>query len=97
MADPFDNAFYDRVDAHIHLSNDQKKAAAADGVNASMLYASARFCAWLSASRFGSAEALGAKKQETVDYFVVGFRQFLEGNIDDYIKNFHQFMGTRKP
>lgn len=92
MADPFDDAFYNRVDAHIHMSNDQKKNAAPDGVNTSMLYASARFCAWLAASRFGSAEALGAKKQETVDYFVMGFRQFLEGNIDDYVTNFDRFM-----
>ena len=97
MADQFDNAFYDRVDAHIHMSNDQKKSAAAEGVNASMLYASARFCAWLSASRFGAAGALEAKKQETVDYFVNGFRQFLEGNIDDYIKNFDRFMDMKKP
>ena len=61
-------------------------------VNASMLFASARFCAFLSARGFNSGEAMGAKRDETVDYFVAGFRQMLEGNLDAYIKNFGAYM-----
>jgi hypothetical protein len=92
MADAFDDAFYARADAHIHLSNDQLAGAAREMVNASMLFASARFCAWLSAGGFESGEGMKAKRDETVDYFVAGFRQMLEGNIDAYIQNFDAYM-----
>ena len=35
---------------------------------------------------------MGAKRDETVEYFVAGFRQMLEGNLDAYIKNFEGYM-----
>ncbi len=92
MADAFDDAFYARADAHINLSNEQLDGTAPrEMVNASMLFASARFCAWLSAGGYTSGEAMGAKKQEIADYFVEGFRQMLEGNLDAYINNFDAY------
>ncbi len=97
MADVFDDAFYARADAHIHLSNDQAQGAAREMVNASMLFASARFCAWLSAGGYASGESMAAKKDEIVDYFVDGFRQMLEGNVDAYIRNFDAYMKPTKP
>ena len=96
MADPFDDAFYARADAHINLSNDQTKEAAREMVNASMLFASARFCAWLSAGGYASGESMAARKDEIVDYFVDGFRQMLEGNVDAYIRNFDAYMKPAK-
>lgn len=92
MADMFDDAFYERADAHINLSNDQLAGAAREMVNASMLFASARFCAWLSAGGYASGEAMAEKKQEIADYFVDGFRQMLEGNLDAYARNFDAYM-----
>lgn len=97
MADVFDDAFYARADAHIHLSNNQAQGAAREMVNASMLFASARFCAWLSAGGYASGESMAAKKDEIVDYFVDGFRQMLEGNVDAYIRNFDAYMKPTKP
>lgn len=92
MADPFDDAFYARADAHIALANDQLEGARREMVNASMMFASARFCAWLSAGGFESGQAMAAKRDETVEYFVAGFRQMLEGNVDAYAKNFDTYM-----
>lgn len=92
MADVFDDAFYARADAHIELSNQQLDGAAREMVNASMLFASARFCAWLSAGGYSSGEAMKAKRDEIADYFVDGFRQMLEGNLDAYIANFDAYM-----
>lgn len=92
MAEPFDDAFYKRADAHIHLSNEQAQEASQEMVNASMLFASARFCAFLSARGFSSGEAMAAKRDETLEYFVEGFRQMLEGNLDAYIRNFDAYM-----
>lgn len=97
MAQQLDDAFYERADAHIHLSNDQAGDQAGEGVsrdmvNASMLFAAARFSAFTSASGFASGEAMQAKRDETIEYFVAGFRQMLEGNLDAYIKNFDAYM-----
>jgi len=92
MADVFDDAFYKRADAHIALSNEQADIAAREMVNASMLFASARFCAFLSAGGYSSGEAMAAKRDEIAEYFVDGFRQMLEGNLDAYIKNFDAYM-----
>lgn len=97
MADQFDEGFYKRADAHIFLSNDQKQHAAPDLVNASMLFASARFCAFLSAGGFGSGPAMAAGKQEIADHFVEGFRQMLNAHLDDYIRNFDAFMKPPQP
>jgi hypothetical protein len=35
---------------------------------------------------------MAAQRQETIDYFVAGFRQMLEGNLDAYIRNFDAYM-----
>ena len=89
----FDDAFYERADAHINLSNDQiNRGDQTEMVNASMMFAAARFCAWVSARGFGSAEAMQAGKQEISDYFMDGFKQMLEGNLDAYIRNFDAYM-----
>jgi hypothetical protein len=92
MTDPFDDAFYKRADAHIALANEETEEASHEAVNASMMFASARFCAFLSARGFNNGEAMGAKRDETVEYFVAGFRQMLEGNLDAYIRNFGAYM-----
>ena len=95
MADELDDKFYERADAHIHLSNDQLGDASREMVNASMVFASARFSAWISAGGFASGEAMAAKREETIEYFVAGFRQMLEGNLDAYIKNFDAYMRSK--
>ena len=89
-----DDKFYDRADAHIHLANDQTDKASHALVNASLMFASARFSAFVSARGFGSGEAMQAKRAETIEYFVAGFRQMLEGNLDAYIKNFEAYVQT---
>lgn len=97
MADQLDDAFYDRVAAHIHMSNDQKNVPglSANAVNHSMLFAAARFSAWLSATNYESAAAMAAQKKEIADYFTMGFREMLEGNIEDHIMNFDRFMKSK--
>ncbi|HEX5005487.1 MAG TPA: DUF3144 domain-containing protein [Hyphomonadaceae bacterium] len=92
MTEQLDDAFYQRADAHIHLANDQAAGAPHEMVNASLLFSAARFSAFVSARGFASGESMAAKRQETVDYFVSGFRQMLEGNLDAYIGNFDAYM-----
>jgi DUF1680 family protein len=88
-----DEKFYDRADAHIHLSNDQVHGEVTMGkVSASMMYATARFNTWVSACGWSSAEEMQAAKEETLEYFVAEYRKMLDENLNDYISNFSSYM-----
>ena len=88
-----DEGFYDRADAYIHLSNAQITEEVTRGkVSASMMYANARFSAWIAATSFESAEEMEAKKDEKIAYFVEQFRLMLEENYEDYAANFDRYM-----
>ncbi len=94
VKDP-DDQFYTRADAHIHLSNDQTKDIDHGKVSASMMYAGARFNAWVNATGFSNAEDMKKNKQETLEYFVSQYKIMLEENLDNYIENFSQFMKVK--
>ena len=88
-----DEGFYDRADAHINLSNDQITAEIGRGkVIASFMCAVARFNAWVSACGWSSSQEMNDAKDETIEYFVSQYRQILEGNLDDYIDKFNEYM-----
>jgi len=94
MTDQADDAFYDRADQHIHLSNDQLAGATRGKVSASMMYATARFNAWLSAKDCNTGADLASNRAELVAYFLDSYRTMLEENLDDYIRNFDVYMKT---
>lgn len=88
-----DEKFYDRADAHIHLSNDQINGDVTIGkVSASMMYATARFNSWVSACSWSSAAEMKAAKDEILEYFVNEYRKMLDENLNDYITNFAKYM-----
>ncbi len=92
-----DDEFYDRADAHIHLSNDQITDDISGGkVSASMLYSAARFNAWVSACGFSSSGEMAESRQELIQYFVTQYQKMLEENLDDYIRNFSAYMGLKQ-
>ena len=92
-----DDEFYERADAHIHLSNDQISERTTFGkVSASNMYATARFNAWCSACGWNNDKEMAASKQETLDYFVAEYRKMLEENLDNYIDNFESYMRSCK-
>jgi len=90
--DEHDADFYNRADAHIRLSNEQCDEAGRGRVSASMLYASARFNAWLSAIQAGSQEQMRADKEQIVGYFVTQYTAMLVENLDDYIENYATYL-----
>ena len=89
-----DSKFYERADAHIHLSNQQLGEVSGGRVSASMMYSAARFNAWFNASGCHSSEEMAAAKNETMEYFSTQYRKALEENLDDYIANFDQYMSA---
>jgi len=96
MSENLDEKFFERADAHIHLSNDQLAAASPGKVSASMMYATARFNAWWTACGFSSESDMAARRDENIEYFVNQYRAALEENMDDYVRDFDAYMGSRK-
>lgn len=88
-----DDAFFDRADEHINLSNKQVSGNINPGkVSASMMYATSRYNAYVSAIGFNSQEEMESKKMELIEYFMEQFRIMLEENLEDYISNFPSYM-----
>lgn len=88
-----DDKFYERADAHIHLSNSQISEEIGCGkVSSSMMYSVARFNTWNSACGYESAEEMAADREGILDYYVTEYRKMLEENIDDYVEHFAKYM-----
>jgi hypothetical protein len=92
MSKEVDEKFYERADAHIHLSNEQMQDIGRGKVSASMLYAAARFNSWVSACEFSSVREMAEERHKTIEYFTKEYREMLEENLDDYIANFERYM-----
>ncbi|TAL38143.1 MAG: DUF3144 domain-containing protein [Phenylobacterium sp.] len=90
-----DPEFYDRADAHIHLSNEQANKIDPGKVSASMMFAAARFNAWLSAKGFESGDQMQEAREDLVSYFCDQYRAMLEHHLDEYADNFDSFMGAK--
>jgi PPE-repeat protein len=83
-----DHEFYDRAQEHLRIANEQLGDVSRGQVSASMMYACARFNAWLSASDRQSASELRSAYGETIEYFVAQYRKMLVKNLDDFVANF---------
>jgi len=92
-----DGNFYKRADAHISLANGHinEQTPPADATN-SLMFASSRFNAWITAMGFKDAEAMKAEKKDVVNFFANQYRHMLEENFDNYVENFEQFITGAK-
>jgi hypothetical protein len=97
LPEGLDNNFFERADEHINLANNHINSKIEPRlVSASLMFASARFNAWISASGFQNDEALKERKQELLNYFIEQYSAMLEENIDNYIDNYDLYMGISK-
>jgi len=92
MTTETDKAFFERADAYIDVANEQATQVNRGKVSASMMFATARFNAWVSASGTESGEDLASVRQEALDYFLEEYRKMLEENLDEYIEHFDKYM-----
>ncbi len=84
-----DDEFIQRADAHMHLSNSQLTAEVGpEEVSASMMYATARFNAWVTACDWTSSNGLAGAKEGAIEYFLTEYQKMLEEHLDNYIENF---------
>ena len=92
MSQDADHDFFDRAHEHLRVANEQLGGVSQGQVSASMLYACARFNAWVSASNRESAKDLKGAYGETIEYFVAQYRKMLVKNLDDFVANFGEYM-----
>jgi hypothetical protein len=59
-----------------------------------MMYATARFNAYVSWIGFQNAADMAEKRDETIRCFVEQYQIMLEENLDDYIRNFDNYLKT---
>lgn len=84
-------AFWQRTDEVIALANQQSENEDSEAVSGSLLYASARFNAFIIAAQAGSKNALQSGKEQALEYFTEQYRQLLAENLDDYIANYDEY------
>lgn len=91
------NMFYERADEFIKLANSLRTDDYHAGkINASMLYAVARFSAWTAATGFVKGSDYAKEKQDIIEHFTKNFERMLSDNIDDYADNFQTYMQIGK-
>lgn len=94
MPQDTDGKFLERADAFISLANQQVTESTRGKVSASMMYATSRFNAWVSACNCASADELAAVRQQAIDYFVKQYREMLSENLDLYVQNFDAYLAA---
>ena len=92
MSQDANHEFYERAHEHLRIANEQLTDVSQGHVSASMMYACARFNAWLSAANQESAKDLKGAYGETIEYFVAQYRRMLVKNLDDFVANFGEYM-----
>ena len=90
-----DAKYNERADEHIKLSNNQLKGVSLANVSASTMFASTRFSVWVSATEFKTSDKMKADRNEIINYYTTEYKSMFEEHLDDYIKNFDQYMNVK--
>ncbi len=80
-----DQEFWDLADSFIKLANNHLDEADPDKVSSALLYAAARFNAFIVAS--AEDVVISEEKDAAVNYFSGQYRKMLAENLDDYEEN----------
>ncbi len=91
-AQQMDKDFFKRTDAFIQVANELCNEQDTGKVSASMLYAAARFNAFIVASSAKDKAEADRNKVEAIDYFTEQYRAMLLANMDDYINKYDEYM-----
>jgi uncharacterized protein YeeX (DUF496 family) len=91
-AQNMDKDFFKRTDAFIQLANQLTQEQDLGKVSASLLYAAARFNAFIVASSAADKAEADRNKVQAIDYFTNQYRAMLLANMDDYIEKFDEYL-----
>jgi hypothetical protein len=96
MTDKLDTKFFDRATAVIDLMNTQIKDADRQLVGASLMLASARFNAWVSAVENADVEVMKADRDNYTEAMTRYYRGLLEDQYDEYLENYEAYLSDAK-
>jgi len=85
-----DKEFFDRADAIIALANSQCDDFPIGKVSSSLLFAAARFNAFIVASSAKDLDGLKKDKTEAIKYFKEQYEKVFIENMDEYIRNYEK-------
>jgi hypothetical protein len=91
-ADPNAEQFWRLADSFINLANELYKEQTDGKVGYAMLYAAARFNAFVVATTAGDKNTLSEEKQPAMEYFSEQYRKMIAENLEDYEKNFDKYI-----
>jgi len=92
MSTPPDQKFWDVADSFIKLANKLCADTERGKVSAALLFAAARFSAFVTAVGATDATAFREDREKAIEYFTAEFRKMLGANIDDWGKHFEKYM-----
>ncbi|CAA6810128.1 MAG: Unknown protein [uncultured Sulfurovum sp.] len=95
---PLDDKFYERADSFINLANEAitREEASAGQIANSLMFATSRFNAWVTAAGYQKGEDLAKEKEAILEFFTEQYRLMLSENIDSYVTNFNEYLGYSK-
>ena len=85
-----DDNFYNRADEVINLANKQCDSIANSKVSSSLMFATARFNAFIASSSAKDVEDLKRNKNAAIQFFTEQYAQMLTENFDENIKNYER-------
>ena len=90
-----DKQFWERADEIIALANTQCDKTANAQVSTSLMFATARFNAFLAASTSKDLNQFKVEKEEAIKYFTQQYAKALTENMDEYIKNYESNLNQK--
>lgn len=83
-----DQQFWELADTFIREANEQCSVAERAKVGAALLYAAARFNAFVAVAAAGNEMSFLADRQKAFEYFSEQYARMLAENLDDWANNF---------
>ena len=85
-----DKQFWHRADQFINLANEQSQEVTPGEVSSSLLYAAARYNAFIAAATARNIDELKKNKEEAIRYFSNQYYEMFVENIEDWIENYEK-------
>ena len=92
--DDFDRQFGQLIDRFVQFANEQGQASGAEPhmTGTALLFAAARFNAYLLARDAGSPDRFAARRDEALEHFRVQFERMMGDNLADFANHFDHYV-----
>ena len=89
-----DKKFWARADQFINLANEQSQEVGPGEVSSSLLFAAARFNAFVAAATARDIDELKKNKEDAIRYFSNQYYEMFVENIEDWIENYDKHINN---